>query len=122
MSNQILSDAKLIQFKDGAIASFNNESMPTAKDRPWRYTDVSKINLDEIKLSSLNQKINISNFDDPGIIISKFSELTDPKNIDLVSKYLGKTKPINKDKFSLANDAYWNEGLLIHAYEKCSKY
>ena len=115
MSNQILSDPKLIQFKDAAIASFNSSSMPTAKDRPWRYTDVSKINLDEIKLSSLNQEINISNFDDSGIIISKFSELTETKNIDLVSKYLGKTKTINKDKFSLANDAYWNEGLLIYA-------
>jgi len=115
MSKNFLSNEKLNKFNQKSVQSFNEFKMPTRKDRPWRYTDVNHIDLDTFDLSNASCKVNITNNNQSGINVDSFEISQMEDNIKLFPNHIGVTDAINTDKFSLANDAFWNHGLLIHS-------
>jgi Fe-S cluster assembly protein SufD len=115
MSNNFLSNEKLNTFNQKSLQSFNELKMPTKKDRPWRYTDVKHLDLETFDLSNSDCKVNIENDSQSGVNIDSFKIDKIKNEIKLFSEYIGTTNAMNVDKFSVANDAFWNHGILIHS-------
>tara|TARA_B100000029_G_scaffold509483_1_gene598767 strand:+ start:4459 stop:5667 length:1209 start_codon:yes stop_codon:yes gene_type:complete len=86
-----------------AIRSLSTLHMPTTQLRPWKYTDVSHINLDNFSLGELKMVIENKN----GSVISKdrFSEI--------VEKNFGRLIPSTEGKFVAANMSFFEDPIVI---------
>tara|TARA_B100000700_G_scaffold331758_1_gene468070 strand:- start:5416 stop:6624 length:1209 start_codon:yes stop_codon:yes gene_type:complete len=86
-----------------AIRSLSTLHMPTTQLRPWKYTDVSHINLDNFSLGEL--KMVIENKNDSVISKDRFSEI--------VEKNFGRLIPSTEGKFVAANMSFFEDPIVI---------
>ena len=105
----------LNNFTKESLNLFNNTKMPSKLDRPWRYTDISHIKFDPNELKDLNCNIKITSNLVDGITANHTTRDQIDKFHKIFSDNIGNTQAINPDKFSFANDAFWHNGILIHA-------
>lgn len=102
-------------FAKDSLDSFNSIDMPSKLDRPWRYTDISHITFVPDELEGLNYNIDISNNLVDGVTVEHTSKDQLDQFHKIFSDNLGKTQVINPDKFSLTNDAFWHNSILVHS-------
>lgn len=104
-------DQWLLEKRKKSFDLFNKLNMPSEREEPWRYTDISKLNLKDFKKNEGNieiEKINNENviFCDIETALKKHSELIKPYFT------LNAT-----DKISAMQLSLWKKGIFIYVPE-----
>ena len=101
--------------RDEAARAFAALPMPTQKLRPWKYTDVSHVDLAHVTPDAWFLPVVEATPPQGGWAGTFTDALTDSGGAELVRKYLGSLVPSTEGKFIAANAANWNGGALVYA-------
>lgn len=92
---------KLIERRRSALAQFRAMPMPQEREEEWRYTDISRLDLEKLQISKPECKFQ-SEFASPIMDVSE----------DVLSKYF-LSMNIKKDKLLLLHEAMLSNGAFI---------
>ena len=95
-----------------AARAFAATPLPTPALRPWRYTDVSTLDLDAFAPSEAS--LAIEGEAPEGAYAGSLTGALDSHG-DLLAEHLGALVPATEGKFVAANAALWSGGVLVHA-------
>ena len=108
-----------------AARAFAATPLPTRALRPWRYTDVSALDLGAFAPAepvlrieaTLPPKTPLEAAEPDGAYAGTLADALDPLDAreQLVREHLGALVPGTEGKFQAANAALWRGGVLVHA-------
>jgi len=107
---------KLTKRRLWSFEELKKSSLPSQKEDNWKYTDMKSFSLMPIsrkEISSVKENIEAL---EKGVIIMSLKNAFE-KNRDLLLDYLLQEKNNKKDSFTLANDAFFSDGLFIYVPE-----
>lgn len=87
---------------------FSQLPMPNPKEEEWRYTDISKINLDTIKL---DKDVGIETEENNEIVVLSMKEAL-AQFSDVIKKYAFSLSSV--DKFTTFVLSFWDNGIFIY--------
>ena len=95
-----------------AARAFAATPLPTPALRPWRYTDVSTLDLDAF--APAEASLTIEGEAPDGAYAGSLAGALESHG-DLLAERLGALVPATEGKFVAANAALWSGGVLVHA-------
>ena len=101
-----------------AVRAFAATPLPTRVLRPWRYTDVSRLDLAAFAPSEPALRIEGSPPDGAYAGTIEGSLGAGDAREQLVREHLGALVPGTEGKFQAANAALWRGGVLVHAPDR----
>ncbi|MCY4639024.1 MAG: Fe-S cluster assembly protein SufD [Chloroflexi bacterium] len=101
----------LIDRRAEGARAFAATAMPTPALRPWRYTDVSSLAIEDHALHppALRVEADLP----PGAYAGTIAEALDSR-AEVVRSHLGSLVASTEGRFVAANAARWNAGVLVH--------
>ena len=88
--------------------------MPTRQERPWKYTDLSELKLEELtSLADESVSTTVKTNSEKTTACSLLDGLADPRKNSWVTKHLGTLIPPDEDLLLASNSLSWKQGIYI---------
>ncbi|MEX1022270.1 MAG: Fe-S cluster assembly protein SufD [Dehalococcoidia bacterium] len=107
--------AWLAEKRQDAARAFEALPMPTPQSRPWKYTDVTDLNIEAYPPEASFLPAVQGAAPAGGYAGTIAEAVTDDRLAGLVQQHLGSLIPATEGKFIAANAAQWTGGVLVHA-------
>ena len=105
----------LAEYRALAQRTLDEKSLPDSSDRPWKYTDVTSLDVFELaRLETEDQAIQITSSPDNLVVRDLIDSAYDPELQDKIETNLGHLIPANEDYLLAANSAEWKSGFFIN--------
>lgn len=98
-----------------AARAFQALPMPTTKLRPWKYTDVSGLVIDQYSTDESFEPVVSGAAPQGGFAGSLATAASDATFGPIVEQHLGTLVPSTEGKFIAANSAQWQRGAFVYA-------
>ena len=108
------SDSWLDEYKAKAEAEVARLAMPTAHERPWKYTDLSELKIDQLApLADESRSTVVNSTSKSTTTCSLLEALADPAKGSWVTEHLGTLIPPDEDLLLASNSLSWKQGIYI---------
>ena len=114
-ATQSTSPAWLTEYRALAQQTLDEKALPTSTDRPWKYTDVSALDIYSLKqLETEDQAIRIVSCPEDLVVRGLIDSAHDPELEQKIQANLGHLIPADEDYLLAANSAEWTNGFFIN--------
>ncbi len=114
-ATQSTSPAWLTEYRALAQQTLDEKALPTSTDRPWKYTDVSALDIYSLKqLETEDQAIRIVSCPEDLVVRGLIDSAHDPELEQKIQANLGHLIPADEDYLLAANSAKWTSGFFIN--------
>ncbi len=114
-----ISDDWLKDYKVKAEAEVARLKMPTVSERPWKYTDVSELRLDQLTNladESLSTAVTVTSGN--AVACSLLEALADSEKGLWVTEHLGTLIPPSEDLLLASNSLEWKQGIYVSSADR----
>ena len=118
-ANSKTSESWLEEYKAKAEVEVARLDMPTRYERPWKYTDLSELKLEELtSLADESASTTVKTNSEKTTACSLLEGLADPRKGSWVRKHLGTLIPPDEDLLLASNSLSWKQGIYISSADR----
>ena len=118
-ANSKTSESWLEEYKAKAEVEVARLDMPTRQERPWKYTDLSELKLEELtSLADESVSTTVKTNSEKTTACSLLEGLADPRKDSWVTKHLGTLIPPDEDLLLASNSLSWKQGIYISSADR----
>ena len=118
-ANSKTSESWLEEYKAKAEVEVARLEMPTRHERPWKYTDLSELKLEELtSLADESVCTTVKTNSEKTTACSLLEGLADPRKDSWVTKHLGTLIPPDEDLLLASNSLSWKQGIYISSADR----
>ena len=118
-ANSKTSESWLEEYKAKAEVEVARLEMPTRQERPWKYTDLSELKLEELtSLADESVSTTVKTNSEKTTACSLLDGLADPRKNSWVTKHLGTLIPPDEDLLLASNSLSWKQGIYISSADR----
>ncbi len=118
-ANSKTSESWLEEYKAKAEVEVARLEMPTRQERPWKYTDLSELKLEELtSLADESVSTTVKTNSEKTTACSLLEGLADPRKDSWVTKHLGTLIPPDEDLLLASNSLSWKQGIYISSADR----
>jgi Fe-S cluster assembly protein SufD len=118
-ANSKTSESWLEEYKAKAEVEVARLEMPTRYERPWKYTDLSELKLEELtSLADESASTTVKTNSEKTTACSLLEGLADPRKGSWVRKHLGTLIPPDEDLLLASNSLSWKQGIYISSADR----
>ena len=118
-ANSKTSESWLEEYKAKAEVEVARLEMPTRQERPWKYTDLSELKLEELtSLADESVSTTVKTNSEKTTACSLLDGLADPRKDSWVTKHLGTLIPPDEDLLLASNSLSWKQGIYISSADR----
>ena len=118
-ANSKTSESWLEEYKAKAEIEVARLEMPTRHERPWKYTDLSELKLEELtSLADESVSTKVKTNSEKTTACSLLEGLADPGKGSWVTKHLGTLIPSDEDLLLASNSLSWKQGIYISSADR----
>ena len=118
-ANSKTSESWLEEYKAKAEVEVARLEMPTRQERPWKYTDLSELKLEELtSLADESVSTTVKTNSEKTTACSLLEGLADPGKRSWVTKHLGTLIPPDEDLLLASNSLSWKQGIYISSADR----
>ena len=118
-ANSKTSESWLEEYKAKAEVEVARLDMPTRYERPWKYTDLSELKLEELtSLADESASTTVKTNSEKTTACSLLEGLADPRKGSWVRKHLGTIIPPDEDLLLASNSLSWKQGIYISSADR----
>ncbi|MEE2875044.1 MAG: Fe-S cluster assembly protein SufD [Chloroflexota bacterium] len=105
----------LAEYRALAQHTLNEKSLPDSSDRPWKYTDITTLDIFSLKpLKPEDRAIRIASCPEDLAVRGLIDSAHDPELEQKIQPNLGHLIPADEDYLLAANSAQWTDGFFIN--------
>ena len=118
-ANSKTSESWLEEYKAKAEVEVARLEMPTRQERPWKYTDLSELKLEELtSLADESVSTTVKTNSEKTTACSLLDGLADPRKNSWVTNHLGTLIPPDEDLLLASNSLSWKQGIYISSADR----